>query len=529
MKPALKMKTALKRIILLLIAAVLVVSVPPPLTAGEKTISLPQAISKTIEINAGIKIQATTVDQQAGAVQTAQGEFDWFLYGGLSREEAKTPLPQADQATLNGRVIDEAQEKATVYAAGATKKFRNGIVIEPSVSSTDYENNTKRQDPINQSDLTVELVFPLMRGSGEQYTLAGERSAQTDLAAVQSLSTHNIANRIFNTASAYWGCLAARQQNDILSDSQRRTNEIFQLVELLVKGGEIEPALLRQARAELYSRRADLVDGQRTLTASRLALAAAIGFSPDESQDPPVAEGSFPTTVDDSLFTETAAAGYVQKSLLRRGDYLAARKTVDSKKILLDKALNGTRPRVDFTVRAGYAGLDESLDGSRFYGSFSRNASGLNTYAGIRMELPVRNDVAWGEVRTRRAVVREAELNAEDLGNNLAAQVRITLSNLKAAIRQYGLARNAAGEYRLSLDHLGRKVKGGEASLTDLIDMEDRYLKARIAEIEALRKYAVAIVELRFVTGSLLTRESDHLRFRVSDLTIPPPWDDHRK
>ena len=74
----------------------------------------------------------------------------------------------------------------------------------------------------------------------------------------------------------------------------------------------------------------------------------------------------------------------------------------------------------------------------------------------------------------------------------------------------------------MALDHLGRKVKGGEASLTDLIDMEDRYLEARISEIEALRKYAVAIAELRFVTGSLLTRESDYLRFKVSDLMTPP-------
>lgn len=107
--------------------------------------------------------------------------------------------------------------------------------------------------------------------------------------------------------------------------------------------------------------------------------------------------------------------------------------------------------------------------------------------------------------------------------------MRVTLTSLKAALEQVQLARNSANDYQRALDHVKRKVKGGEASLTELIDMEDRYLSARLSEITALSNYAVAIAELRLVTGSLLTRESDHLLFKVNDLMTPPLPDDHGK
>lgn len=388
-----EMKTLFKQLILAITTPILLISITPALAVAGEMLSLPEAISKTIEVNAGIKIQAAAVDRQEGVVQAAQGEFDWYLYGTLSRERQNSALPENKQVILPGRTIDQTEETATVYGVGATKKFRSGIVVQPSLSSIDYENNTDRQDPISQSDVVLEFLIPLLQGAGAAYTRASERAAQKNLTATQALSTYNISSRIFNTAGAYWNCLAARRRSDILADTQRRTDEIFHLVEQLVSVGELEPAILSQASAERYSRRADLSEGERALEASRLQLSAAIGLPPETPDSLPLAEGDFPMAVDGQLFTDTAA-DYIRQCLALRGDYLAAKQNVETEKILLEKAQNETRPRLDFTLKTGYGGLDERLNNSRYYGSLYNHVPGLNAYAGIRVELPIHNNTA---------------------------------------------------------------------------------------------------------------------------------------
>lgn len=341
-------------------------SSPSSSAAEERPMSLSESISKTLEINAGVQIQKEMVEQQAGAVQRARGEFDWSVFGELSAEDRETALAETDQVLWpTGQIIDESEETTVVYSVGASRKFRNGVVMSPSVSSTDYRNNIDRLEPTSQAELSMEMIIPLMRGAGEASVTANERSEQSKLEAARLQSAHDISNLIFQTARSYWNCLASRKRSQILFDSQGRADHIFQQVQLLVKAGELEPVLLRQAKAELHTRRADLIEGERAFRASRLSLSAAIGFPPEKTGEPPTVVGRFPTAVNDGLFSEAAADDYVRRSLERRGDYLAALKQVFSEKALLEKALNQTRPRVDLTFQAGYSGLDEDSETER--------------------------------------------------------------------------------------------------------------------------------------------------------------------
>ena len=61
------------------------------------------------------------------------------------------------------------------------------------------------------------------------------------------------------------------------------------------------------------------------------------------------------------------------------------------------------------------------------------------------------------------------------------------------------------------MDHEDRNVRMGQSNLTSLIDMQDRYLGARLSEKQAILRYATALTGLRYVTGSVFSGEGETL------------------
>jgi len=514
------MKKFPKSLSILKIVMIFFLFSPYPLLAEELFVTLPDAVIKTLEVSPGVKAEKAKVDKERGIAQKASGEFDFYTIGTISREEASTPLTQAQQEDAMG-LLEQNEETLDTFSIGVSKKLRNGIVIIPSISALDYENNTTQQDPLNTSDYNIEIVIPLIKGLGKKNTGAEEMAAKSNLNATELLSRHNISGRVFQTISSFWKSLTAMRNLEILSDSEKRANEILNLIEIYVKGGELEPALIRQAKAKLYQSRVDLKEGELNLYTSKQALAVSMGYTPNELPKAPLPKASFPSLIDRSRLSEELAVEYVEKALDRRGDYLANQININTTEILLQKAQNGLKPQLDLNVKAGYNGLDESYNSDRYHRSFSNNL-GLNTFVGFSLSLPIQNNTAKGEFFYRSAIVEEAKLQASDLANNIASEVLSTLEALQSAIDQYELAKQSVENYKTALVYEKRKLKGGESNLTDLIDMEDRYFLARASENRAVREYAIALAKLRYVTGTLMDQGEKELRFKLKNvMTLP--------
>ena len=501
----------------------------PSLMAEEPTISLSDALFKTLESNPGVKIEEEQVVQSEGALQTATGQFDWIGLGSASWEQERQHFDDSDEA--NGRfatdmgireVTDSWREETAAYSLGVRKQFRHGLVFSPSVSNVDVENLSQDIQPQSRSDLNVEFVIPLMRGLGKKHTGAEEMAARSNLDATELLSKHNISGRIFRTSASYWNCLAALETFRILEDTEKRADEIYRLVDKLVRVGEMEPAAKRQAQAKLYERQADIRDSRSSVYQAKQQLGVAMGYGPRELPEAPLPEGTFPPVVNRALLHEERTGRYVDVALQKRGDYLATLAGVETEEILLEKARNDTRPRLDFTFRVGVSGFNEREDSSRHFRSTYHDHAGPNVFGGLTLELPIENNAAKGEFVRQRSLVREAKLTAEELSNGIASDVLVSVERLRSAIKEYRLAMESARAYRDAADHENFKVRQGAAELNDLIDMEDRYFTARARQVEAMRKYAVALADLRFATGTLLTDEARSFRFRMNALMTVP-------
>ncbi len=534
------------------------VCIPAHLAAQEQTISLSDAIVKTLADNPGVKVETVRIEQSEGIVQQSAGEFDWYTFGSASYEDKNSPVPYRVQenqqdlqdeknlqiqqseaimawigmpftptALINNPISDEVEENIGIYSAGVTKKFRSGILITPSVSVFDYKNDYEVDPWEANSEVALEIVVPLLRGLGMENSGARELAAMSGLTATQQVSKQRIAAQVYTTATAFWNSMAAKQNVDILEDTVKRANELYELVELLIKTGELEPAMIHEAHGKLYQRQSNLQGGRSRAYQSSLSLAVAMGYGPEEIVSAPYPQGDFPVVEEETVFDQETMNTYIGQALRRRGDYLAAKTNIATEEILLVKAEDDIRPRLDLTMKTGYAGFDSGS--GHTLNSLSDNTSGPNFYVGIRGELPFYRDAARGEFAYQRGLVKEAALTAKQLSNNIASEVLAMIEQLQSAVKNYQLAIRSEKEYRNAADHTNYRVREGDASLTDLINIEDQYFRSRAARIEAEREYVNTLMKLHFVTGTLLTDEDQNARINISRLMRPPLFPDEKE
>jgi outer membrane protein TolC len=497
--------------------------------AEERKVSLSGALFETLDHHPGVQIQQERVTQSEGELQAASGQFDWTASAVASKEQYREHFTQdqEEEGRLAGllfrRVVtDSRREEVTYYSMGLQKQFRSGAVLSPNLTVLDTEDLSQDIENLNRSDLALDITIPLMRGLGEHATGAEEKAARSNLSANRQLSRHNISRRILITANNYWSCLAAVQSLAILEDMEERAEELFDLVDRLVRAGEMEPAVLREAEAQLLERKGDLQESRLQTHEARQALAVSMGYAPQELVDAPLPEGPFPPVVNDWAFDQELARAYIDKALNNRGDYLAAKIGVETEEILMERAENRIKPRLDLGLSLGVSGLSEEEGADRLYKSLYHDHAGPNVFGSLTFEWPIANNAAKGEFIRRRSLVNEALLTAEDLSNNIASEVLVAVARIRSAAKEHRLAASSARGYRAAADHERYKVQEGLSDLGDLISAEDRYLSARAREVEVTRRYASALAEVRYVTGSLLSEEDEGYRLQVRRLMVPP-------
>jgi outer membrane protein len=480
------------------------------------TVSLADAIQATLAQQPGVEISRQQVLQRQGNLQSASGRFDWVVGSFFSQEVVRTPTGSA--FPLPG----EQRQDISVYGIGAAKQLRNGISISPEISVVDAKDSLSSPTPISQSDLSLTITVPLLRGLGVKVANAEENAARAAADAQQQLSRYQLEQMVFQTTQAYWNCLAALRNRDLLLDSARRAERILEVVEIMARGGELDSAQRNQARALVSSRRALSEEGELTYFQSRQGLALAMGLTGRQLAVAPDVAGEFPTTIDREQVRPAVNEKYISEALGRRGDYLAASLAADAQQLLLDETKGNLKPRLDFRLRLGYAGDDRRPDRLRPVYALSNNLAGANALGSLSLEWPVGNNVARGALVTQRARVEEARLNLTQAANGITASVLIALETLRKTLAQYELSARAVQGYQQTVVQTNEKMNAGEASLNELIDVEDRYAEARRGQIAALRTYAITLAQLRLLTGTLSTATGESALFEVSTLTTVP-------
>jgi len=221
----------------------------PTASSGSGGLTLMDAVKQALSTNPNIALQRATLLSSKGALNIAEGQFDWNLQASLSQERSHVPLFGTT----------ETASDSTVARLAMLKQFGWGMTVVPSVSLS----RTESPNPFalgtsttSAGNVSIQITQPILRNFGTGTSLQRDAAQQFLKASGRDLQ-HVISERIFNTASAYWNYLLAAKSLEILQGAEARAEQVLKDAKSLVAADERPKADLEQLEANLADRMRD--------------------------------------------------------------------------------------------------------------------------------------------------------------------------------------------------------------------------------------------------------------------------------
>jgi outer membrane protein TolC len=240
-----------------------------------------------------------------------------------------------------------------------------------------------------------------------------------------------------------------------------------------------------RARTQLVAAEGALIVARNQLDRARIDLARALGIDP-----------ATPLALVDTLAAALPHADVsatrdtvVAMALARRPDLQAERARGDAARSAKSAILAERLPRLDVAADYGVNGL-------------TPGSSIATRQVGVQVTIPILDGFRReGRAAEQEAVVRETEVRARDLRQQIVADVDGALLDLASAEAQQAIA---AERLNLANDELAQareRFKAGVAGNIEVIDAQSSLLRARDTDIDARSAAAMARVALARAAG----------------------------
>jgi len=151
-----------------------------------------------------------------------------------------------------------------------------------------------------------------------------------------------------------------------------------------------------------------------------------------------------------------------------------------------------------------------------------KERNGPDYSIGLTFSYPLGNNTALGNLASQKATLSSEQVALIFLNRTVQKEVSVAVDKIKSAARSYKLASESLALLNDVAEETSRKLQLGEATLTDLISVEDSLATGKIERVAALSDYAQALAELRFLTGTLAAGENENLEISsVAFKTLP--------
>ena len=489
----------------------------PPKDDGE--ITLMQAVKQTLIKQPSIHLIETQVKTRRGKLQEAAGKFDWVLGSSISIADENTPLGELLRSST-GESVSETGE--IIYGLNLDKKLRSGISLSPNIEMTRTADHSFGWQTTNEAGVNFTVTMPLLRGRGKAAAAADEMAAGADLESELLTLRHTISEGVLETVMGYWNYRTAQEKLNILKDSESRAGGLIDVVQQLVDADIRPSADMYQLKANLADKSASRVAAAQVLLEARHSLGLAMGLLSEQIEVLPAPADPFPGDASQNIPVPFTPKGFVELAREHRTDLLASRKKEDSAKILQVWAENNKKPRVDLILTAGYSGLDEGDSFHNATGSFYDNTGGLNTLAALQFQWPFKNNMAAGRLVQQKATYQRAVIASQDLERKISSGVAVAVHDLKRSYQELQSTREAVIFYKKAVETENLKLRSGMSTVIDIITLEDRLTISLLSELRSRQNYANTLINLRFKTGTLISKGKDGSAVDKKTLTSIP-------
>jgi outer membrane protein len=460
-------------------------------------LALEEVVDAALVGNIGVKLAVVDMDA-ARAAWLAQAEpFDATVDVTGQSDRLFLFPPESGRSSA---VPPAVAAYALRFAATASKLFRNGISISPTISTSQTRFVSDPHEDLAAGSVQIGVNVPLLRDRGGTVSAAPERAAGASYAAAALDARQARARGVLLGAIAYWQYRAATDRLAVTIASEARAERTANEIAQLSRADERTRADLNEARGHLSSRRAQRITAEAQVTAAWSDLAVVVGFARAPAAAPAAAT-EFPAT--GTTLSGESLSVLIEQAVAQRPDLASARKRAQAAAETLRAAEDELRPQLDLRLAAGYT--SQLYEGpAHLFDPLVREIPGVEAGVQIHLQLPLERNGVRGRVAERSAAYQRERL----IGADLERQIRIRVAGAfqAATVSRLALIESEAAVRLLeqTVDDEKAKFRVGASTLLAVIQSEEALTSAFLTRIDGQVAFALALANLRFETGSLV-------------------------
>ncbi|WP_299674845.1 TolC family protein [uncultured Dokdonia sp.] len=464
----------------------------------------------TLDQSPIVKQNNLLVNQAEANYRTQKSIFDYELSSGFSLSRNKLTLFDADPRSAF--LSEKLETNTTGLSFGLQKRFRTGLIANISTDYSGISDNFPL-DRFNQqvgadisnhaTSTTLSLTQPLLRGNRKSVVTAFEKAAQLTIESTKENNTLNNAFEILQMGTAYWQYVGAYESLKIFEANESRVRNVLDITQELVKADKRPEGDLLQIQADLADQERQTTAAKQNFYNAKLNLGRVVGISEVESKTIGNPLDRFPTTNDQTI----QVGDMIALARKKRTDISAVQRIQEGLDLQRKAARNSKLPQLDLTGFFTYRG--EASDGGveQFFSALG-NRQGRNQVAGLSLNffVPVNNNRAKADFALSEIAVQDQQITYDNLVRNIDLNVSIALNNLENTIVIVKKAKESLDFSSRVFENEQVRFRNGLTTLLNLILFQDRLTFAHLEYLRAEQQYAVALLNLRFETGTLLTK-----------------------
>lgn len=481
-------------------------------------LTLGQVLQATLSSNREVQIRNAQVKAAEGAILQAQGAFDTVMTLDLSKNSDRRLLTQSEKLTTPNQA--EQHDNGAGLTAGFEKRLISGQTLIGNISTAYANDNISTQSGIPSQTtrkITFGLRMPLAKGSGtENAASATQKAAEFDWEESLAQKRFVLSQAIRDAVIAYWAYLSSWRELDLTRNAEQRAAELIEELRKLIAADEIPAADLDLALANHSERINARIAAEQSLLQARQILGQVMGMEAQKLSAMPPPSGDFPAANDDNQPLGHLPS-LIDRALTRRGDWQAQAHRIAALRQRVAAAKDLTRPQVDLSVNVSSAGLREGASPGEAYSPYAGSFAGPSISTQLSIQFPFANQTAEGQLRQTSALLTEAEIRRAILQTQITAAVELTTADLQRSTESLRISGNIVQRYAKTFDNARIKRRLGAATLIDVINVEDRYFRAQIEDVQRRHNYASNVARLGHEVDALLRITGDGFEVREAD------------
>ena len=455
-------------------------------------VDLAKAIQMALARNFAIEVQRFEPQIARQQVTQALGRFDPNLEFTASRHENTTRdvfsgIEHFSQTTIS---------RGDRFALGVGGITPWGLSYDVSLGSDNNTGTFNQFDERFQSDATLAITQPLLKGAGTDSGLAQVRIARNNTLISEWQLRQRIIDIVNQTVAVYNDLHLAHESLRVATGFRDLARQTLADNTKRAEIGTMSPLNITTARAEAASREESVIVAQRRVKDNENFLKQLITHDIERILDVGV-EIDPPSAPDFSADVR----GGIGDALQLRPDYRQALFDLENRHITIAFRKDQALPRLDLQGSLSLLGFDNDFGTS--VDRIPRRDQTAWTVGAI-FSVPIPNREGRGAVVAAQLSAAQALVNLQKTEQQIVVDVDNASGQIITARQRIASTREARKLAQESLDAGDERLKAGTGTTFEALELQKKLAEAQFAELRAQADYNKAVSEYRRQTGTTL-------------------------